>query len=266
MFFGANIKFLRVRKGRTQDEIAIHLEMRRSTLSGYENGVAQPNMENLLIFSQFYKLSIDTLIKVDLSKLSERQILEMEMGNDPYLAGTQLRVLATTVNADNEDNIELVPEKAKAGYTTGFADPEFIEQLPTFNMPMLKRDRKYRTFAISGDSMHPIPSGAYVTAEYMDDWRNVKTGDACIVVTREDGIVFKIVENNLNTERQLTLISLNPLFEPYKVAASEVSEIWKFVHYISEVIPDNAVADDSITNTLVLLHQELSKVKKHIGI
>jgi phage repressor protein C with HTH and peptisase S24 domain len=223
-------------------------------------------MENLLLFSQFYKLSIDTLIKVDLSKLSERQVLEMEMGNDPFLAGTQLRVLATTVNADNEDNVELVPEKAKAGYATGYADPEFIEQLPTFNMPMLKQGKKYRTFAITGDSMHPIPSGSYVTASYLDDWRTVKTGDACIIVTHEDGVVFKIVENNIQTNRTLRLISLNPLFEPYNVSVSEVSEIWKFVHYISEVIPENAVANDSITNTLVMLQQELMKVKQHVGI
>src|SRR5665811_594905 len=37
---GQNIKLLRKRRGRTQDDIAFALNMKRSTLSGYENGVA----------------------------------------------------------------------------------------------------------------------------------------------------------------------------------------------------------------------------------
>ena len=42
MYFTSNIKFLRKRRGRTQDDVAVALNLKRSTLSGYENGVAQP--------------------------------------------------------------------------------------------------------------------------------------------------------------------------------------------------------------------------------
>ena len=45
MYFAKNIKFLRKRRGRTQDEIAVALGLKRSTLSGYENSVAEPGME-----------------------------------------------------------------------------------------------------------------------------------------------------------------------------------------------------------------------------
>ena len=44
MYFASNIKFLRKRRGRTQDDVAFALNLKRSTLSGYENGVAQPGM------------------------------------------------------------------------------------------------------------------------------------------------------------------------------------------------------------------------------
>ena len=50
MYFSTNIKLLRKRRGRTQDEMANFLEMKRSTLSGYENGVAQPGIEALIAF------------------------------------------------------------------------------------------------------------------------------------------------------------------------------------------------------------------------
>ena len=135
MHFATNIKFLRKRRGRTQDDVAVALNMKRSTLSGYENGVAQPGIEALIAFSGYFNLSIDTLLKIDIIHLSESQIGELERGYDAYIKGSNLRVLTTTVNTGNRENIELVPEKAKAGYTTGYADPEYIGELPVFTLP-----------------------------------------------------------------------------------------------------------------------------------
>ena len=48
MFIGENIKILRKRKGKSQEEVATALGLNRSTYSGYENNIAQPNLENIL--------------------------------------------------------------------------------------------------------------------------------------------------------------------------------------------------------------------------
>ena len=116
MHFKTNIKFLRKRRGRTQDEVAFALNMKRPTLSGYENGVGQPNMEMLVKFSDYFGVAIDTLVKMDLTMLSEHQLSQLEKGYDIYIKGSKLRVLATTVGADNEENIELINEKAKFNF------------------------------------------------------------------------------------------------------------------------------------------------------
>lgn len=173
MHFSNNIKLLRSRKKRTQDVVARELGMSRSTMNSYENGlITNPTIESLISFSAYYRVSIDTLVKIDLSKLSESKLREVELGYDDYIKGTKLRVLATTVDSKNKENIELVPVKAKAGYTAGYNDPEFIRTLPSFQLPFLSAERKYRTFQISGDSMLPIPDKSYVTAEYIETgWR-----------------------------------------------------------------------------------------------
>ena len=150
MYFNSNIKFLRKRMGRTQDDVAVALSMKRSTLSGYENAIAQPGITALIAFSKYFRISIDTLVKIDLSALPESQLRQLEKGYDVYMNGTHLRILATTVGSDNEENIELVSEKAKAGYKSGFADPEYISILPTFRLPFLSKQKKYRTFQVSG--------------------------------------------------------------------------------------------------------------------
>ncbi|NPA36729.1 MAG: LexA family transcriptional regulator [Chlorobi bacterium] len=265
MYFAENIKLLRKRRGRTQDDVAQALGLKRSTLSGYENRVAQPNMDALVALSEYFNVAIDTLVKVDLQSLSESQLRQLESGFDVFVKGKGLRVLVSTVDAENNENIELIPEKAKAGYTTGYADPEYINELPVFHLPFLSKDKKYRTFQISGDSMLPVPEGAWVTGEYLQDWTTVKTGDACIVVTLDDGVVFKIVENRLEEHRELILHSLNPQFEPYSVAAADIREVWRFVHYISDDVPESTADMQNIARSLFELKNDVKRIKEHLN-
>jgi transcriptional regulator with XRE-family HTH domain len=265
MYFASNIKFLRKRRGRTQDDVAVALNLKRSTLSGYENGVAQPGIDILVSFSRYFNLSIDTMLKINIPELSESQLGELERGYDAYIKGSNLRVLATTVNSDNLENIELVQEKAKAGYATGYADPEFIGELPRFRLPFLSEKRKYRTFQLKGDSMLPIPNGSWVTGEFVQDWREIISGKAYVIFTINDGIVFKVVENNLSNDGKLVLYSLNPVYEPYEVHINEVKEIWKFVNFISSELPDPVLPEKQLIQAVAAMKNDLERIKAKLG-
>ena len=269
MYFNSNIKFLRKHRGRTQDDVAFSLGMKRSTLSGYENAVSEPSLEALVAFSKYFGIAIDTLVKTDLSTISESQLSQLERGFDVHLKGSNLRVLATTVSPDNNENIELVTEKAKAGYATGFADPEYIKVLPTFSMPFLSRERKYRTFQISGDSMLPIPDKSYVTGEYVLDWTYIRTGTPYIILTQDDGIVFKVVENKIEQEGKLTLRSLNPIYRPYDLAVADIKEVWKFVHYISAEMPEqheNQIREEQLIQTVQELQKKVEEIQLKLNL
>jgi transcriptional regulator with XRE-family HTH domain len=261
MYFDSNIKLLRKRKKLTQDEVAERLQMKRSTLSGYENRVAQPGLDILLAFSEYYNIALDTLLKVDLSKLSETQVRQLEHGEDVFLKGGNLRILASTVNAQNQENIELVPVKAQAGYTNGFADPEYISELQVFQMPFLSGEKKYRTFQLQGESMLPIPAKSWVTGEYVVNWKELKTGEACVILTMDEGIVFKIIENRMEKEGKLILYSLNPLYEPYEINVSGIREIWKFVHFISQEIPEPVIPENQLIRTVAGLKKDMERLK-----
>jgi phage repressor protein C with HTH and peptisase S24 domain len=200
-----------------------------------------------------------------MTRLSESQLGELERGYDAYVKGSNLRVLTTTVNSENRENIELVAEKAKAGYTTGYADPEYIGELPVFSLPFLSDKRKYRTFQLKGDSMLPIPDRSWVTGEFLQDWRNILTGKAYIVFTLNDGIVFKILENNISKDGKLVLFSLNPLYEPYEVHISEVKEIWKFVNYISSELPEPVLPEKQIFQSIAIMKNDLERIKAKLG-
>lgn len=263
--FSSNIKLLRKRRGRTQDDVALTLNMKRSTLSGYENEVAQPAIDALIALSKYYSVSIDTLLKVDLTKLGESELSQLERGYDVFITGSKLRVLATTVDSTNNENIEVVNHKASAGYRTGFADPEYIKVLPAFHMPFLSKEKKYRTFQINGDSMHPIPDGSWVTGEFIQNWNLIRDNMPYIILTLDDGIMFKVVHNNIKTSGKLKLISLNPLYEPYEIDAKDVREVWKFVHYIANVMPEQNTRNDELAMTVASLKRDMDKLKKQMS-
>lgn len=261
MYFAKNIKLLRTRKKCSQEETSAALDIPRSTYSGYENETAEPSLATLVKMSKYFNVSIDKLLKTDLAKLSEMQIHEIESGFDIDISGNKIRVLATTVNNKNEENIELVPENARAGYMAGYADPEFIKVLPTFSLPFLSKDKKYRTFPISGDSMPPVTNGSYVTGEYVQNWNTIKSGFPYIILTRDEGIVFKIVYNKLKESKTLQLVSTNPYYEPYDINIKDVVEIWKFVNYISKDIADTGNEKDLLASTVMNLQKEIRQIK-----
>jgi transcriptional regulator with XRE-family HTH domain len=264
MYFGSNIKFLRNRKKLTQDQLALALDIKRSTLNNYENEISGPNLNSLILLSDYFNVAVDTLLRVELNKLRESQLHELEHGQDVFLKGSNLRVLATTVDRQNRDNIELVSEKAKAGYLNGFADAEFISELPVFQLPFLSSARKYRTFQINGDSMLPIPDGAWITGEFVQDWNEIKTGELYVLLTLNEGLVFKKLNNELAEHGRFQLISLNQAYLPYELAATEIREIWKFVHYISREVAEQPITDNLIGQQLMILTDEIRELKRSL--
>jgi transcriptional regulator with XRE-family HTH domain len=230
MFFAENVKFLRTRKGISQTDLANDLGITRTTLAGYEKKV-QPPFKVLIRIAEYFHVSIDALVRYNLSRLSEFQLSQIDKGYDVDLTGSQLRLLTVSVNQAGTENIEMVPVKAHAGYTTSYGDMEFIASLPRFQLPFLPTGKTYRCFQIEGDSMLPVPEGAWVTCSYVQDWESIKNGTPCIVVTRDDGVVFKLLYNHLKETRSLLLVSLNRLYKPYELDVQKVVEIWKFETY-----------------------------------
>jgi transcriptional regulator with XRE-family HTH domain len=261
----SNLKTMRNRANLTQEEIAAALTITRGKWASYEGGHAKNlPVEDLMALSEYFKLSIDTLIKIDLTAQSDKKLDELFAGNDTFVSGAKLRVLHATLDAHGNENIELVPLKAKAGYATGYNDPEYIHKLPTFQLPFLSSNRKYRTFQIDGDSMEPIPNKTYVVAEYVENWFDIKDGFAYIIVTKNDGIVFKVVYNFINERKCLQLHSYNPVYSDYEVQAEDIVEVWKFVNYIANELPDERFSKQTFMEELREMEKRINHMKSKL--
>ncbi|MEO6686888.1 MAG: helix-turn-helix domain-containing protein [Dyadobacter sp.] len=264
IFFGSNIKFLRERRKMNQESLAEKLSLTRSKLNALENGHTKaPQPDDYLRYSDFFKISVDSLLRVNLAKLSELKLRELEAGNDVYMTGSNIRILAITLNEQNKENVEYVPVKAKAGYRSGYSDPEYLAKLPRYNLPNLPKSGTFRMFPTVGDSMLPIPEKSDIITEYVQDWKSLKPGTLCIVILKgEQDFVFKQV--TINQDASVLLRSLNPVYEPYSVEAEEIIEIWKYRSFHSQALPNSSTNQDQIMKVLLDLQQQVNQIKESV--
>jgi hypothetical protein len=109
--------------------------------------------------------------------------------------------------------------------------------------------------------MPPVGPGSFVVAEFIQNWATIKSGTPCIVVTKEDGIVFKIVNNHLEEKQSYQLCSTNLNYDPYYVHVNQIVEMWKFVNYISPELPDIKLEEGELLATMKHLQAEIHELK-----
>lgn len=254
MSIASNIKYLRKSAGLTQEQFANKVGIKRSLVGAYEEGRAEPRLQTLTSIAAVLQVSSDSLINEDLSK---DKVLEA--------AKEKVRVLSITVDSNDRENIELVPQKAAAGYMNGFSDPEYIAELPKFQLPMLPNNATYRAFEISGDSMLPLSSGSVVIGKYLESVRELKSGKTYVLVTRDEGVVYKRVFNYIDDKGKLYLVSDNKSFSAYEIEPDNVEEIWEAIAYISIHFPDPSAQQDitleKLTGMVLNLQQDMDAVK-----
>lgn len=249
----SNLRYLRKKKGLTQQQFADLMKIKRSLVGAYEEERADPRYDLLKKFATFYDLSIDELINEQINDKWKPK---------PKSDASNLRVLSISVDSEDRENIELVPVKASAGYLNGYADPQFISELPKFHLPFLKQGT-FRAFEIKGDSMLPLPSGTIVIGEYLENWNDIKVGETYVFITKDDGVVYKRAGNRFKENKAIKLISDNPTFDAYAVSTDAILEIWKSKAYISTVFPEPTQEPtmESLTSMMAQMQKSIAQLK-----
>lgn len=240
-----NIRTLRKQMGYTQEQFAERIGIKRSLLGAYEEGRADPRLNNLQNMASEFGTTVDQLLNKDLSRMSRDEIQKLTKKESNGSNGKEkLKILSITVDQQNRENIELVPQKAAAGYLNGFADPEYLEELPRFQLPLLPQTGTYRAFEISGDSMLPLTSGTVVIGQFVEGARDIREGKTYVFVTAKEGVVYKRAYRN-GKDNALQMVSDNTAYEAFEVELADILEIWEAKAFISMQFPDPLPATGS---------------------
>ncbi|SHF88414.1 XRE family transcriptional regulator [Flavisolibacter ginsengisoli] len=243
-----NLKYLRKLRGWTQEEFAQKLRIKRSLLGAYEEERAEPRIEILEVVADMFKLTLDDLLRKDVSDTKTN-----------YIARRRAQKMS-----NGRTDIPFVPVKAAAGYLNGYADPEFVDELNTFTLPMLAGG-DYRAFEIVGDSMMPTPSGSVIVGERVQNLDEVKTNQTYIVVSKSEGIVYKRMMKNNRQKNKYTLVSDNPTYQPYIIAADDILEVWQAQMIIAKANTQQRWDVGQLASLVNNLQQQVTVLKKRMN-
>lgn len=245
-----NMKHLRKLRGWTQEEFSNKLNIKRSLLGAYEEERAEPRIDVLEMVCDMFKLSLDEMLRKDLAD---------QRGGSYLNKRRQQKLMSADRNL-----IHFVPVKAAAGYLAGFADPDFIDELNTFTLPMLTGGN-YRAFEIVGDSMLPTPSGSVIVGEKIEQLEEVSANNTYVVVSRNEGVVYKRVLKNNRAKNKLTMVSDNPQFEPYQLSSEDVLEMWQAKVILTKANTQPLWDMNQLASVVNNLQQQVSTLKKKIN-
>src|SRR5688572_14699539 len=114
-----NIRYLREQAKWTQKELAARLDVKVPVVGSYEEFRSIPPVPIAIKIADVFNVSLDALLRIDMGKGAPKK-----SNKEKYLRGKE--VLAITVDTQNKENIELINQKASAGYLSAYSDPEYI--------------------------------------------------------------------------------------------------------------------------------------------
>lgn len=248
--FSDNIRALRVRDKISQEKLAEQLKITRGRYVKYEDGTSEAPYDILKKIALYFHISIDLLLSVDIRKIAQEDLLKLD--NNRLLLPIQ-------IDASGDNVIEVVTEKAKAGYLSGYSDPEYIERLQQISLPFLGSG-KHRGFPVEGDSMPPHEAGSIIVGRYVENLGQVQDGKTYILITKNHGMVYKRL--NKNKKNALVLASDNTFYPQFEVRCSDILEIWEYQCSIGRTDKKQVVTElDGLKDLILELKREVSQIK-----
>lgn len=256
------VKTLRTTLGLTQADFAARIGSGQGPITHIENGRRNvgPNVEYKILHEfgvnpEWWEKGEGPIFLKDVSASMNRvSSVHIETNTEPINGTDDLEYAPVIDGAEGVTfqqlpdgtylmSMPLVDQYAIAGYLSGYADTEFLEELPRHTINVEKRYTGiYRSFRVRGDSMdndsnQSIPSGSIVAGrkverEYYTHNRLHLRKWQYFVIVHNEGIVTKeIVDHDVDFGK-LYVRSLNPdkeMYPDYVIRMDSVLEIYNIV-------------------------------------
>jgi len=106
-----------------------------------------------------------------------------------------------------------------------------------------------------------VPTESYLFCEYVPDLEDLKDGQTYILITKDEGLVYKRVF--LKAGKQLLLKSDNPDYDPYLIDLEQVLELWKAKGVLSFELPKpETYGATHISSVLKEMKEEIKKLRQ----
>ena len=200
------LKYLRKKKGLTQEQLANNCGISKSAVSMYENGKRIPDFETLELFADYFNVNLQYLISGESSKSN-----------------------ITVLDSSNLFNIPTY-NSVSAGFGA-LAVNEVVDYTPLY-IESKEEAKETICIKVKGDSMFPkIEDGDLIQVHKQD---SVDSGSVAVCLLDGDNGVVKKMEYKIG-EDWLELRSFNPMYPVMRFEGSDVQRV-RVVGLVKKVI------------------------------
>ncbi|GAB4093082.1 hypothetical protein GCM10028786_20090 [Flaviaesturariibacter terrae] len=189
-YFAQNLKHLRKRSAKTQEQLGQELRLGRTTIANYESGFSSPTDPDVLVrLGALFSVSIDELLTRDLSQafaaLSVPTMQRVPTGGaDASEPRTEMRVPA-------------VSRAEAANYANLSGESTYVAGLPTWGLP-LPDTGTYRLFEVADNALAPrFTAGDWALCRRLESLEELRDGAACFLLCPGHGLLLRRVLNQL---------------------------------------------------------------------
>lgn len=183
MSISKNVRYLRYKRGFSQDEIAERLGYKSyTTIQKWESGVSEPPLSVAHELAKIFNVDINDLVNRDI----ERDDLEK----------SELKLVGKVGNRARQ--YAYIPDSVSAGVPTTI---EGIMDLPTISVPdyLLNQyagDKDIFIMRVNGESMNRvIPNGSLIAVKHNYPLENLKNGDIVVFNYMGDYGLKRYIDN-----------------------------------------------------------------------
>jgi transcriptional regulator with XRE-family HTH domain len=151
----------------------------------------------------------------------------------------------------------LVKTNAVKEYLANCQKVDYLRSLPTISIPYINSERS-RAFEMGND--FPLQN-SIVVGNGISDWSEVKDGKFYVLLTAQQGVIYRRVYNQVKIKGALLLSSDNPTIPSFEISIKDVVEIWEVNSFISQQLPEPHISLERVKDLVDDLTHELDRLR-----
>jgi transcriptional regulator with XRE-family HTH domain len=150
-----------------------------------------------------------------------------------------------------------IKNKGVKEYLANCQKVDYLRTLPTISLPYITTDRS-RAFEAGSD--FPMQN-SIIVGTGISDWSDVNDGKFYILVTAQQGVIYRRIYNQVKIKGALLLSSDNPTISSFEISIKDVVEIWEVNSFISQQLPEPHISLERVKNIVDDLTNELDRLR-----
>ncbi len=157
----------------------------------------------------------------------------------------------------NEIRIPFVKRAQIKDYLANYTKSEYIKTLSSFSLPYVNNE-KSRAFEMGSD--FPLQN-SIVIGTAIEHWTNILDGKFYILITPQQGVIYRRVYNQIKVKGTLLLSSDDASIPSFEISMKSIAEIWEVSAFISKELPEPRISLERAKSLIEELSLELNQLK-----